>query len=553
MQLSNPSAASASPVPFWRKSLNFHSKSNPSPDPAIAPQDSQSPDGSILESSGYMDKGSVRSDNEDFFRIEPDLGFYVVADGMGGAEAGEYASHLAVNTVVEHVVSSEKRDKQLLLSAMEEANRRVVEAAKANPKLKGMGTTLIAGLAVGEEIHITSVGDSRAYLMDDAGLHPITQDQSWRQEVGRFLGLDEESLQKHPMRNVLTMAVGHGAPLKVNNYAVHLEPSSILLMCTDGLHGVVEQSRIEEILRDTGDNQLETKCRSLVEAALAAGGPDNISVVLVRSKSNAGKKRRGSSALTIGRWEHVIDSWRRAPAYHQVVAAMALLAVTASLMASTLFYAPRIGKTAPSGSTLMSAIAARATVDLADDFRSGLGAWTGKPGWQKSWSAGPSGWIQPGRLALYRDTIPLTDYRLEFMGQIQSKALGFAFRAADTNNYYAAKIVIVKPGPLPTIAFLHYKVINGHEGPRKQSPVLLAVQSDTLYRVLVEARGDHFTVTLNGQLADAWSDGQLKSGGIGLFADKGEVSWVRAVQIVDKDDFLGRLALTLRRSFGGKE
>jgi hypothetical protein len=139
------------------------------------------------------------------------------------------------------------------------------------------------------------------------------------------------------------------------------------------------------------------------------------------------------------------------------------------------------------------------------------------------------------------------------MGQIQSKALGFAFRAADTNNYYAAKIVIVKPGPLPTIAFLHYKVINGHEGPRKQSPLLLAVQSDTLYRVLLEVRGDHFTVTLNGQLADAWSDSQLKSGGIGLFADKGEVSWVRSVQVVDKDDLLGRLALALRHTFGGKE
>jgi hypothetical protein len=272
--------------------------------------------------------------------------------------------------------------------------------------------------------------------------------------------------------------------------------------------------------------------------------------VLVRLKPNAGKKRRGSGALAIGHWEHALESWRQAPAFNRVVAVTAFLAVTASLMASTLFYRPR---TAPSGSSLMTAIAARATVDLAEDFRSGLGAWSGKPGWQRSWSAGPSGWIQPGRLALYRDTIPLTDYRLEFMGQIQSKALGFAFRAADTNNYYAAKIVIVKPGPLPTIALLHYKVINGHEGPRKQNLVPLAVQSDTLYRVLVEVRGEHFSVTLNGQLADAWSDNQLKSGGIGLFADKGEVSWVRAVQIVDKDDLLGRLALTLRRSFGGKE
>jgi len=276
--------------------------------------------------------------------------------------------------------------------------------------------------------------------------------------------------------------------------------------------------------------------------------------VLVRVKSSARKKRHGSGTLAIGRWEHALESWRQAPAFHRVVAVTALLAVTASLMATTLFYGPMLPRQIPArrDSSMMAAIAARATVDLEDDFHSGLGAWSGKPGWEKSWSAGPSGWVQPGSLALYRDTIPLTDYRLEFMGQIQSKALGFVFRAADTSNYYAAKIVVVKPGPLPTIALVHYKVIHGHEGPRKQGPVLLAVHSDTLYRALVEVRGDHFSVTLNGQLADAWSDSELKSGGIGLFADKGEVSWIRAVQVIDKDDLLGRLALTLRR-IGGKE
>src|SRR5207247_5800413 len=177
-------------------------------------------------------------------------------------------------------------------------------------------------------IHINSVGDNRAYGMDNAGLSTIMQNQSWNQEVGQFLALDDESLQKHPMRNVLTMAVGHGAPLKVNKYAVRLEHSAMLLMCTDGLHGVVEQARIEEILRDTSDNRLEAKCRSLVEAARAAGGPDNISVVLVRVKSSARKKRHGSGTLAIGRWEHALESWRQAPAFHRVVAVTGLLAGT---------------------------------------------------------------------------------------------------------------------------------------------------------------------------------------------------------------------------------
>src|SRR6266478_3532150 len=121
MQLSNQSAISRPEVSFWRKPLLFYSRPNPSPPPVAVGDDLPAPNGCILEASGYTDKGCVRSNNEDYFRIEPDLGFYAVADGMGGAEAGEYASRLAVDTVTEHVVSAENWDPQLLLSAMEEA------------------------------------------------------------------------------------------------------------------------------------------------------------------------------------------------------------------------------------------------------------------------------------------------------------------------------------------------------------------------------------------------------------------------------------------------
>ena len=278
---------SRSEMSFWKRLCAFYAKLNPAPGP-LPCNELPASGGGTLEAFGFTDVGCVRSNNEDYFRVEPELGLYAVADGMGGAEAGEYAARLAVDTVTQRFVSAERRDSQLLLSAMQEANRRVVDAATGSPGLKGMGTTLLVGLALGEEIHISSVGDSRVYLLDNTGLHPITQDQSWMHEVGRFLGLDAETLRKHPMRNLLTMAIGHGSPLTVNTYAVRLHRSSMLLMCTDGLHGVVAEAKIEEVLRNTG-HDLETKCRKLVEAALAAGGPDNVSVVLLRPKTSGRK------------------------------------------------------------------------------------------------------------------------------------------------------------------------------------------------------------------------------------------------------------------------
>ena len=111
----------------------------------------------------------------------------------------------------------------MLLRAVEEANRRVLEAAHSDPSLEGMGTTLVAALELDERLSIASVGDSRAYLLDGDGLRAITDDQTWVNEVGRPLGLDEESLRNHPMRHVLTMAIGASAPLTVNYYSVPLD------------------------------------------------------------------------------------------------------------------------------------------------------------------------------------------------------------------------------------------------------------------------------------------------------------------------------------------
>jgi PPM family protein phosphatase len=238
---------------------------------------------SMLESCAISDRGCVRTNNEDYCLIEPALGLYILADGMGGAKAGERASRMAVDTVAEVVQQAGRRDSQVLLSAVEEANRRVVEAAHNDPTLEGMGTTLVVALEVDSELQIASVGDSRAYLLDEGGLRMITEDQTWVNEVGRPMGLDEESLRNHPWRHVLTMAIGASAPLTVNYYSAPLRPGMLVLICSDGLHGVVETPQLEQILRGgrNGDS-LEDICRRLVEAAKDAGGPDNVTAGLVR-------------------------------------------------------------------------------------------------------------------------------------------------------------------------------------------------------------------------------------------------------------------------------
>ncbi|HKD08972.1 MAG TPA: protein phosphatase 2C domain-containing protein [Bryobacteraceae bacterium] len=235
----------------------------------------------MLESYALTDPGKVRTSNQDFYRIIPELGLYLLADGMGGARGGERASQLAVDSVADSMAKSSYRDAAALLSAVEDANRKVLEEASRDPKLEGMGTTLVAVLETDEhDLAIASVGDSRAYLCHAGRLRAVTEDQTWIQEVGRPLGLDEDILRTHPMRHVLTMAVGVGAAVRIRYYAQELAAKDIMMLSSDGLHGVAPVERMEEILAD--DTPLEQKCRALIEAAHEAGSPDNITVILLR-------------------------------------------------------------------------------------------------------------------------------------------------------------------------------------------------------------------------------------------------------------------------------
>lgn len=156
-----------------------------------------------------------------------------------------------------------------------------MKEAASNPELEGMGTTLVVALDNGPDLLIASVGDSRVYVYDGGGLKAITEDQTWVNEVGRRLGIDETSLKTHPMRHVLTMAIGVSPELRVHSYTVHPNPGELILISSDGLHGVLEASVIAEKL--SGNGSLQAKCERLIEAAKQAGGPDNITVVLLKA------------------------------------------------------------------------------------------------------------------------------------------------------------------------------------------------------------------------------------------------------------------------------
>jgi serine/threonine protein phosphatase PrpC len=236
----------------------------------------------MLEACALTDPGRVRTTNQDFFRIVPELGLYLLADGMGGARGGARASQVAVETVAEILGKSQHRDAAALLSAVEEANQRVLREATSDPRFEGMGTTLVAALETNEnDLAIASVGDSRAYVFENGKLRAITEDQTWVHEVGRTLGLDEVSLKTHPMRHVLTMAVGVGTAIRIRYYAVALKPDSVMMLSSDGLHGVVPTDQIERILNDPRAT-FQEKCGDLISAANDAGSPDNVTVLLIR-------------------------------------------------------------------------------------------------------------------------------------------------------------------------------------------------------------------------------------------------------------------------------
>jgi hypothetical protein len=186
-----------------------------------------------------------------------------------------------------------------------------------------------------------------------------------------------------------------------------------------------------------------------------------------------------------------------------------------------------------------------ATVRLQDDFKSGLASWAAAGSASSSASSRDwsfrDGFASPGKLRIWKDSLRMTDYQLDFAAEIEQKGLGWAYRAKDSRNYYANKILIRKPGPLPAADLVRYAVINGVERARTSVPLNLTLRSDTLYRVQMTIKGSDFSTSVNGQMIASWSDDRLRAGGVGFFSDAGESVSLRYVQVTDKDTVVGRL------------
>jgi hypothetical protein len=187
----------------------------------------------------------------------------------------------------------------------------------------------------------------------------------------------------------------------------------------------------------------------------------------------------------------------------------------------------------------------RAAVALDEDFRSGLDDWVSRNDATAEWSFDATGFVQPGPLALYRPSLGLTDYQLQFLGMIDKKALSWVVRAADFQNYYVVKLVVNKPGPLPIIGVTRYAVINGKPDSRVDSIAPVDARSDMLYRVRLDVNGDTFVLVVQGQVIDSWSEPRLQHGGVGFFSARDESSRVRWVQVTHQYDMLGRLCAYL--------
>ncbi len=236
----------------------------------------------MLEAFGVSDPGCVRSNNEDYFISDKASGIFILADGMGGAQAGEFASRISAEHLYSFLLEMGGVDGAGTLEyGFVAANRAVREAAREHPEMDGMGTTMLAALEVGpNQMQVASVGDSRAYLVSDGHLSLMTRDQTWIAEVGSKLGLSDQALKSHPMRHVLTMAIGSAEELRVESQVFPFQPGDQLLLCSDGLHGVVDEQFLSETLHS--EKSLSEKCHYLIEAAKAKGGPDNVTVVLIQ-------------------------------------------------------------------------------------------------------------------------------------------------------------------------------------------------------------------------------------------------------------------------------
>lgn len=242
--------------------------------------------------------GNVREHNEDSLTVLPPL--FAVADGMGGHEAGEVASEITINTLND--LAPQSADAEALARAVVAANLNVIKAPSQGVGREGMGTTLTAAILEKERLVIAQVGDSRAYLLHNGSLQQLTRDHSLMADMIEAGQLTEAEARVHPNRSVITRAIGSDPPMQPDLYELNVETGDRLLLCSDGICGMIEDHEIASIMRQAPSAQ--SCADQLVEAALAAGGFDNATAVVVDVEGfkavREKKQARKSKALAIG-------------------------------------------------------------------------------------------------------------------------------------------------------------------------------------------------------------------------------------------------------------
>ena len=239
--------------------------------------------------------GLRRPSNEDSYCVRPELGLFVVADGMGGHVAGEVASRVAVEAIAGFVGETSASDPNRtwpfpmeagtsvqahrLRCAFRLANRRIADEMATTESLRGMATTASALLVSDHQASVAHVGDSRVYRLRDGRLEQVTRDHSWVEEQVRAGAMTASDARRHPWRNVVTRALSGGDDPEVDVMETALQPGDRWLLCSDGLFGVVGDERIQEVL--TNGDPLQAKCQRLVDEANRAGGPDNVTTLLL--------------------------------------------------------------------------------------------------------------------------------------------------------------------------------------------------------------------------------------------------------------------------------
>ena len=243
---------------------------------------------------GLTHVGRQRQHNEDAFLVEDRARLFLVADGMGGHAAGEIASRIAVDSITEFILHTKeddgtwphaydeqfRRSTNRLMAAVRMANTRVLEAMRKDARLRGMGTTVVACLAEDNTVSVAHVGDSRAYLIREGQLSRITNDHSWVFEQVQAGMLTESEAEKHPLRNVITRALGGALQVTPDASEIEARPGDVFLLCSDGLTGMVPESEILRVVTANSGN-LQQACEQLIDAANERGGLDNVTAVLV--------------------------------------------------------------------------------------------------------------------------------------------------------------------------------------------------------------------------------------------------------------------------------